>query len=584
LLLQASRLHQAGRLAEAVRLYQQILQLDPHHADALHRFAIAAHQSGRPEMALELIGRAVERDGRHPGYQVDLGNILLERGRAAEAAEAFRRALDAQPGLAIAHYNLGNALRAQGKLEQALAAYAQAAQRQPDYVEAHNNHGLVAQALGRLETAETAFALALVHRPTFAEAHGNLGVVQFDRGRVPEAAGCFRRALALQPALAEAHNGLGNALKRRGRLEEAAACFGRALAVRPAYADAHHNLGLTLKEQGDPRAAVEAYDRALHHAPDLAEAHFAQGLALLQLGAWPEGWRKCDYRWRQKSEPAVRLRRYPQPLWEGGPAAGRTILLWPEQGFGDTIQFVRFAHEMTRLGWKVVLEAQRELARLFTSIPDIAVVPAGAALPPFDVHFPLLSLPGRLGITLETLPVGPGLHPAAGAAQAWRERLAEVKGLKIGVNWRGNPHQKRDPWRSMAPALLADCLDRPGLAVISLQKDGRPEELAALAPRGLFLDAGPEFQDFADTAALVAALDLVISVDTAILHLAGALGAPAWGLLDFASDWQWLAKRPSSPWYPSVRLFRQARRGDWLSVTQAVRSELDGMIHRRAAS
>lgn len=587
LLLQASRLHEEGRIGEAAQLYQRILQIDPHHADAQHRLGIAAHQGGRSDIALELIGRAIGNDGRHPGYQVDFGNILLERGRLDEAVGAFRRAVQLQPGLALAHYNLGNALRAQGRLDKAMAAYAEAASLRPDYVEAHNNHGMAAQALGRLEAAETAFAMALVNRPSYAEAHGNLGMVQLDRGRIAEAGGCFRRAIALQPALPEAQNGLGNTLKRRGRLEEAEAAFGRALAVRPAYADAHHNLGINRQEQGRPRDAIEAFAQAIRHDPDLAEAHFAQSLSLLKLGAWPEGWRKYDHRWAQKSEPMVRLRAYPQPLWSGDAPQGRTILLWPEQGFGDTIQFARFAREMARLGWKVVLEVPRELIRLFAALPEVipemAVVPEGGDPPPFDVHFPLMSVPARLGITPDRLPAGPGLHADTEAAQLWRARLPG-NGIRVGIAWRGSPGHKRDRCRSMGPAAFADFLDQPGIAIVSLQKDGRADELEALPAGRPLYDSGPDLGDFADTAALIAALDLVISVDTSVLHLAAALGVPCWGLIDHAGDWRWLTDRRDTPWYPSLRLFRQPARGDWAAVTAAVRAELNDLINRRAAS
>lgn len=583
LLLQASRLHEAGRIGEAVQLYQRILQIDPHHADALHRLGVAAHQTGRTDLALELIGRAIERDGRHPGYPVDLGNILLERGRAEEAAESFRHALRLQPGLAIAHYNLGNAFRILGKFDKAMAAYAEAASLRPDYAEAHNNHGMAAQALGRLEAAETAFALALVTRPAYAEAHANLGVVQLDRGRLAEAGGCFRRAIALNPALPEAHNGLGDVLKRRGRLEEAEAVFGRALTARPFYAEAHHNLGLNRQEQGRPRDAVAAFAQAIQYEPALAEAHFAQSLSLLKLGAWPEGWRKYDHRWAQKSEPMVRLRTYPQPLWTGDAPQGRTILLWPEQGFGDTIQFARFAGEMARLGWKVVLEVPRELSRLLAALPDVAVVPEGGGLPPFDVHFPLMSVPARLGVTPDRLPHGLDLRADAEATRLWRSRLPGG-GLKVGVAWRGNPGHRRDRCRSMSPVAFADFLDQPGIVAVSLQKDGRAEELEALPAGRPLYDAGPDLGDFADTAALVAALDLVISVDTSVLHLAAALGVPCWGLIDHAGDWRWLTGRRDSPWYPSLRLFRQPARGDWASVTAAVRAELSDQVNRRAAS
>ncbi len=584
LLRQAALLHQEGRIAEAAELYQRILRIDPRHADALHRLGIGAHQSGRTEMALELIGRAVERDGNHPGYHVDFGNILLERGRVSEAVESLRRAVQLQPGLAIAHFNLGNALRALGKLDKAMAAYAEAAALQPAYAEAHNNHGLAAQALGRLETAETAFALALVNRPSYAEAHGNLGMVQLDRGRIAEAGGCFRRAVALQPALPEAHNGLGNVLKRRGRLEEAETVFGRALAARPSYAEAHHNLGMTRQEQGRSRDALADFDQAIRHAPNLAEAHFAQSLSLLRLGAWSDGWRQYDHRWAQKSEPTVRLRSYPQPLWTGDGPRGRTILLWPEQGFGDTIQFARFARDLARLGWKVVLEVPRELSRLLSAMPDVTIVSEDVALPPFDVHFPLMSLPGRLGVTPDHLPASPNLKVDVEAALRWHAALSGGKGLKVGVAWRGSPGHKRDRYRSMASAAFADFLDQPGIQIVSLQKDGRPEELDALPPDRLLCDAGPDLGDFADTAALMTALDLVISVDTSVLHLAAAMGLPCWGLIDFAGDWRWLTGRRDSPWYPSLRLFRQPARGDWGAVAAVVRGELGDLAERRAAS
>ena len=584
LLLQASRQHQAGRVSEAAQLYQQVLQLDPNQAEALYGLGIVARQTGKGDIALHLVGRAVEQDSSHPGYAVDYGNILMEQGRIDDAVLSLRRAVHLRPDLAIAHFNLGNALRTLGRLDQAMACFGQAASLQPDYAEAHNNQGLAAQGLGRLDVAENAFALALITRPTYAEAHGNLGIVQLDRGRVPQAAGCFRRALALQPALAEAHNGLGNLLKRRGRLEEAERIFGRALSARPGYADAYHNLGLTHREQGHPRAAIAAFDHAIRHAPDLAEAHFAQSLTLLQLGAWPEGWRRYDHRWAQKSEPSVRLRSYRQPLWQGEPGAGRTILLWPEQGFGDTIQFVRFAREMARSGWRVVLEVQRELVRLFSGTPDLTVVPEGAPLPPFDVHFPLMSVPGRLGITPDRLPGGNGLHPDPEAVQRWRLRLGAASGLKVGIVWRGNPNHRRDLCRSMSSTAFAGFLDMPGLSIVSLQKDGREEELAALPSERLVHDAGPELGDFADTAALIAALDLVISVDTSVLHLAAALGVPSWGLLDFVGDWRWLTGRRDSPWYPSLRLFRQPARGDWNSVIGEVRTELASVLDRRAVS
>jgi tetratricopeptide (TPR) repeat protein len=581
---QASRFHQAGNLAEAVSLYQQILRLDPRHTQTLYQFGHAARQMGRLEAAADLIGRAIERESGSPAYHNDLGNILCDLGRFEEAAASFARAVKLQPDLALAHFNLAMAFQKQGKNEEALQAYAKTVLHRPDHAQAHNNLGLAARALGRLDEAEAAFIAALGHQPTFAEAHCNLGMMFYERGRVAEALACFRHAVALQPTLAEAHNGLGCALERRGELEAAEASFLHAITHRPDYAEAHHNLGAALKELVRFDEAVASFDRALAFKPLLAEARYARGTTLLQTGDWRAGWRDYESRWALTNEPALMMRSFRQPLWSGEAGQGRTILLWAEQAFGDTIQFSRFTLELVRMGWRVVLEIHPELARLFSSLSGVTVVPRGESLPPFDCHFPLLSVPGMLGIVPESLPPPAPLTASQEATQRWRARLARGTGFRVGVNWRGRETQKRESRRAIRPEQFALCLGLPGLEVVSLQKDARQEEMTVLAPRGILCDAGPLLTDFAETAALMSNLDLVISSDTAVLHLAGALGVPAWGLLDHASDWHWLTGRNDSPWYPSVRLFRQPRRGDWAAVMDEVEQALATLLATRAAA
>lgn len=582
---QASRFHQAGNLQEAVSLYQEILRLDPRHAMTLYQFGHAARQMGRLEAAADLIGRAIERESGSPAYHNDLGNVLCELGRFEEAAVSFARAVKLQPDLALAHFNLASAFQRQGKNEEALQSYAKAVQYRPENVEAHNNLGLAALALGRLDEAEAAFTAALDHCPSFAEAHCNLGMMFYERGRVAEALACFRHAVALQPTLAEAHNGLGCALERRGELEAAEASFHQALSHRPDYAEAHHNLAAALREQVRFDEALASFGRALTFKPQLAEARFARGMALLQTGEWRAGWRDYESRWALTNEPALMMRSFRQPLWSGEAGQGRTILLWAEQAFGDTIQFSRFASEVRHLGWRVVLEVHPELASLFSSISGVTVVARGEPLPHFDCHFPLLSVPGILGITLETLPAPPAyLAASQETTQKWRARLARGTGVRVGVNWQGRATQKREIRRAVRPEQFADCLSLPGLDVISLQKEARQEDLTLLASRGILCDAGPLLDDFAETAGLMSNLDLVISSDTAVLHLAGALGVPAWGLLDHASDWHWLTGRSDSPWYPSVRLFRQPRRNDWAAVMDEVKRELSVLLLDRAAT
>lgn len=582
---QASRLHEAGDLPEAVKLYQRILQLDPRHALTLYQFGLAAQRLGWREAAADLIARAIEQDGRQAAYHNDLGNILCELGRIEDAVAAFRQASKLKPDLVLAHFNLAATLQQQGRNAEAMESYAKAIELRPDHVEAHNNLGLAARALGRLEEAEASFVTALGHRPTYAEAHCNLGMMLYERGRVAEALSCFLSALALRPTLAEAHNGLGNAQERRGELEAAEASFNRALAHRSDYAEAYHNLGVTFREQTRFADALAAFDRALAFKPQLVEARLARGMTLLQTGDWAAGWGDYEYRWMQSEELSGRAGGFRQPLWNGEAGRGRTILLWAEQAFGDTIQFCRFALELMRLGWRVVLEVHPELVRLVSSLRGVTVVARGETLPPFDCHCPLLSVPGKLGVTLETLPA-PHAYLAASrdAVGKWQARLARGMGLRVGVTWRGNATQKREIWRRIGSDRLADCLAVSGLDVISLQKDARQEELTALTPRGVLCDAGPALADFTETAAVMSVLDLVISTDTAVLHLAGALGVPAWGLLDHASDWHWLTGRSDSPWYPSVRLFRQERRGDWTAVTAEVRQALSNLQADRVAS
>jgi hypothetical protein len=273
------------------------------------------------------------------------------------------------------------------------------------------------------------------------------------------------------------------------------------------------------------------------------------------------------------------MRPYQQPMWSGGNSPNGPILLWPEQGLGDSIQFVRYAPLVAQTGAQVILEAPKVLKRLFETIPGVTVISDGDTYPDFAAHSPLLSLPRAFGTTLETIPAGDGpyLQAPSEATAYWRDLLADRPGLKVGVSWRGNPNHKRDRMRSMNPAWFSRFLDMPGLTVVSLEKDGRDEECQELGDHLSVLNAGPKLGDMADTAGLIANLDLVISVDTSVAHLAGALGAPVWTLIDRASDWRWLTTRDDSPWYPTMRLFRQPSAGDWDSVVEQVRAELGAL-------
>ena len=321
-----------------------------------------------------------------------------------------------------------------------------------------------------------------------------------------------------------------------------------------------------------------ALDRALAINPDYAEAHHYKAYLQLLTGDFDKGWREHEWRWLTGD---MKPHGFKGPLWDGKNLAGRTILLHCEQGLGDSIQFIRYARMVKEKGGRVLLSCPSALARLFTGMEGVdEIFPDVRTLPGYDCHAPLLSLPLHFATTPDTIPAAvPYLRAEAAQVHVWRDRLAPLPGLRVGVAWRGNPIHKNDRNRSMAPALFSGFLDLDSIAVVSLQKDGNADEIAALGARGPFLDAGPMLDDLADTAALMTNLDLVVTVDTSVCHLAGALGVPVWTLLPFAPDWRWLlAREHDSPWYPTMRLFRQPAPDDWQSVTARVRAALGDLI------
>ncbi len=408
----------------------------------------------------------------------------------------------------------------------------------------------------------------------FAEAMSNLGAVLAARGRIDDATAWYGHAIAVDAQLAPAHNNLGAALARLQRFDEAEVLHRRALALKPDFVDAHHNLGVALQDQGKFEEALASYDKALALKPDLVDAHWNRAYVMLMLGRYAEGWREYEWRWRRKEQPP---RSYPQPLWRGEPLVGRTILLHAEQGTGDALQFMRYVPLVAKGDARVVLQVPGPLLALAkASLGACAQVLAdGDMLPAFDLHCPLLSLPLAFGATLETVPADvPYLTVDPAAAAGWRERLCDAKGLKVGLVWAGNPQHKNDRNRSIALERLGPLLGAPGVRWFSLQVGERKGDLARV-PAGMIVDLSDGLTDFAETAAAIAGLDLLIAADTAAAHLAGALAKPVWVLVPFVPDWRWLVGREDSPYYPTARLFRQPARGDWDSVVLRVRHALD---------
>jgi tetratricopeptide (TPR) repeat protein len=552
LLRQAVALQQNGAYAEAEDLYREILKVRPKHFDAIQLLGALALQSGRLEEGIELLKKAVAINGMQ----------------------------------APIHSNLAFAYNAVRRFKEGLASANRALALQTDFVDALNNRGNALAGLDAPAEALVSFDRALKLRPEFALTWSNRACVLRDLGRPGDALASCDQAIALQPDYADAWSNRANALSDLNRPQDAQQSYQRALEFAPAFADAWNNLGLTLVDLNQHEQALQSYEHALTLSPEFAEAHWNESLCLLQLGRLEEGWQKYEWRWKRNRIKASQ-RVFEQPLWLGDfSIAGKTILLHAEQGLGDTLQFCRYAALVTGLGAKVVLEAPSELIRLLTNLDGVTqLIEQGQPLPPFDCHCPLLSLPLAFKTELASIPgTTPYLFADQQASQRWAERIAhdaEGDGLKVGLVWAGGsrPHvaelRKNDARRSITLDALRPILEVPHVRFYSLQKGPAAQQLAQTPELGQqMVDYSAELADFADTAALVANFDLVISVDTAVAHLAGALGKPVWILNRFDTCWRWMLERQDSPWYPSAQLFRQPVLGDWDKAIQSARAAL----------
>ena len=492
-------------------------------------------------------------------------------GRLTQAGELYCTTLTLAPDEADALHLAGLVAYQSGDAAGGATLMGRAVRlrRSPEFL---CNHGLALEGTGRLPEAAAAARAAIELAPDLPEAHLNSGNALSGLERFDEATTAMARTVALRPDHAKAHCGLGYALEKQDRLPEAEAACRRAADLNPDLGEAWANLGRILNEQGRTAEALGAYAAAVRARPDNPKDHWNLALALLLNGHLVEGFAEYEWRWRYDGFPSPR-RSFARPAWAGEPLEGRTILLHAEQGLGDTIQFARYVPAVARLGGRVVLEAHTPLRRLLGGLEGVTVMAAlGGPLPAFDVHCPLLSLPRLLG----TIPTDvPYLGAEVGAVAEWRANLGG--GLKVGLVWAGNPGHANDGNRSLPLAELAPLLRTPGVRFFSLQKDPRPGDRETLMDLGV-VDLGPNLDDFADTAAALTVLDLLVTVDTSVAHLAGALGRPVWLLLPFLPDWRWMTERSDSPWYPTMRLFRQNRRGDWAGVVGRVAEALTGTV------
>jgi len=411
-----------------------------------------------------------------------------------------------------------------------------------------------------------------------AEVYNNLGVTLRSQGKLEAAIACYQRSLALRPNHPDVYSNLGNALRELGCLNEAIANHQQAVHLMPDSAQAIYNLGLGLRDLGLLDEALACFDKALEINPEFVYCHWDRSLALLLRGDFEEGFAEYEWRWKL---PHNSSRGYPQPLWDGAALDGRTILVHQEQGLGDMIQFVRYLSMVKERGGTVVVECPSKLARLVSTVPGVdKVIIRGSGAPPFDVYAPLLSLPRIFGSNIEDIP---GRVPYLAPPELHNVHLPVPIGtrLKVGVVWAGKRSHKNDCNRSCALTEFMKLMGMPEVSFYSLQKGEAASELDDASCDALIFDAGRIIEDFADTAAVIAQLDLVIAVDTAVVHLAGALGCAVWAVLPFANDWRWMVRREDSPWYPTLRLFRQERPRDWEGVMGRVQEALQDLARCR---
>jgi tetratricopeptide (TPR) repeat protein len=571
-----------GKIDAAIACFQTALSLNPNNAEAYNNLGAAFEVRGDVNQAASCYRQAVQIRPDFAEAYNNLGNALQRMERIAEAAICFQRTLELNPNHPDAHSNLAGVFLSQGRTTEAAQLCRRALELNPVFPAAVCNLGSALQIQGQLDEAIAAYHTALAMRPDFAEAYTNLGTALLAQGNLDEAMEALRRALELKPDYVLTVRSMGNVFQAQGKPNEAIDCYRKALQLKPDFAEVYFNLGNTLKEQGRSAEALNSYDEAVRLNPDYIDARANRSLLLLQRGDFERGWVEYEYRWKTKK---LIEREFIQPRWDGSPLGKRSILLYTEQGFGDTFQFVRYAMLLKEFNPEatLIVECQRPLVKLLANSPGIdQLIAEGDALPPFDVQSPFLSLPRFLQTTAITIPTQvPYLFADSDLVAEWTEKLSAIRGFRIGINWQGRTgkgdHRKRD----IPLELFASLATIPGVQLISLQRGTAQNDLASASGRLPVIDLGQldtEHGAFMDTAAVMQNVDLVISSDTAVPHLAGALGIPIWVALPYVSDWRWLLDRSDCPWYSTMRLFRQKKIGDWESAFEEIFTALPSFV------
>lgn len=547
--------------------------------------ASALHALGLRQEARDVVKWLTDAYPQRHDFWRALGDLHRELGAAVEAESAYRLALQLAPDDLEAARGLGNLLVNLGRAEEGRPLLRRNYEQMGDRVDAHIEYAQALAASGIFLNARQVLEAALERWPDNAELHFNLGLIDGEHGESARAEASVGKAIDLAPHLFLAHNYLGVLLEKRGLGSDAESCYRHAIALAPEFPEAYSNLANLLAARLQLDDAETAYRKAIALKPDLAEAHHNLGLLLLLTERYREGWAEYQWRWRT-SDAKPHIRAFEQPSWQGEEIAGQRLLVHAEQGFGDTIQFVRYMPELAKRGITVLFEAPPALERLFRGVPGISLLfKRGAPIPEYDRHVSLLDIPGLVGTTAENMPSAASyLYVDAEASERWARRIAQrCEGrFSVGIVWAGNPKHARDRERSIPNELLSVLAAVENVQWVSLYKPTTDAVRQAPPPLPM-LDWTAELADYSETAALIAELDLVIAVDTSVAHLAGAMGKPVWILLPYVPDWRWMLNRDTTPWYPSATLYRQSRPGAWPEVIDAVLCDLQQSSERMKA-
>jgi tetratricopeptide (TPR) repeat protein len=541
------------------------------------QLAFEHHRSGNLQQAESLYRKILKRQPRNSEILHMLGVLYSDSRNYDAAIQYIKKALRFDPNNSYAYYNLGNTYRNKGELDESIRNFQKAIELNPKFIDAYYNLGIALQDNKQINEAIVCYQEALQLNPSLFYVFYNLGNAFKYKGQFDKAIDCYQKVLKLNPSFIPAYINLTSTFRDNGQLDDAVTICQKALVINPSSLETYVNLGTALQDKGQLDEALDCYRKVLNVDSNFAEAHWNMSLVLLTLGNYMEGWKEHEWRWKLKDYIKCSISK---PLWDGYDIQGLTILLYDEQGYGDSIQFIRYVSLVAQRGARIIVSCKKELKTLFQNIEEIdKVIAYGNQLPDFDIYCPLLNLPLVFNTTLENIPAKtPYINVEPELARKWRNKIQlDNSKLKVGLVW-ATGEGELQKIKSFPLIIFSKFAKLSDVTFYSLQK-GVAAEQAKNPPKGMKLfDYMGEVNDFADTAAIIESLDLVISADTAVAHLAGALGKPTWIMIPIVPIWQWMLHREDSPWYPTVKLFRQPSSGNWESVIANVQNNLLNLL------